>query len=93
MRNARFEWDDRKAAINLRKHRIAFEAACLAFDDANAFDQLDDDEVDEERWLVTGFVRDVLITVCYVDRGTRKRIISARRATQSEREDYNQGAT
>ncbi len=45
---------------------------------------------DEERMLLTGLVGDVLLTVCYVERGRRKRIISARKATKREQDEYNQ---
>jgi uncharacterized DUF497 family protein len=31
-----FEWDDAKAAENLRKHGVDFREAALAFSDANA---------------------------------------------------------
>ena len=29
----RFEWDSKKAASNLRKHRVSFEEAALIFND------------------------------------------------------------
>ena len=41
MRDDEFEWDDRKAAANLAKHRISFEDARLAFDDDNAHERAD----------------------------------------------------
>ena len=44
----------------------------------------------EDRELITGLVGDVLLTVCYVERGHRKRIISARKATHREQIDYNE---
>jgi uncharacterized DUF497 family protein len=39
--------------------------------------------------LIVGLVGDVLLTVCFVQRGRRKRIISARKATYREQNDYN----
>ena len=89
MRDDRFEWDDRKANANVRKHGLSFSDARTAFDDPRYHERLDDDETDEERWLLTSFVDHVLITVCYVERGKRKRIISARRANTNEIESYN----
>ena len=89
MRDAKFEWDDRKAKQNLREHYVSFELARLAFDDPHAIDRLDLDETDEDRFLLTGLVGDILLTVCFTERGKRRRIISARKATQREQEDYN----
>ena len=59
-------------------------------DDPNAIDRLDLDEPDEDRELITGLIGDVLFTVCYVERGYLKRIISARKATNREQIDYNE---
>ena len=93
MRDDDFEWDDRKAKRNDRQHGVTFELARLVFDDPNAIDRLDLDEPDEDRELITGLVGDVLVTVCYVERGHRKRIISARKATNREQIDYNEANT
>lgn len=41
MRDANFEWDDRKAASNLRKHGVAFEHARAVFADPRGFDRPD----------------------------------------------------
>jgi len=90
MRDDEFEWDDRKAKRNERQHGVTFELVRLVFDDPNAIDRLDLDETDEERELITGLVGGVLLTVCFVERGHRKRIISARKATNREQIDYNE---
>jgi hypothetical protein len=93
MRDDQFEWDDRKAARNAREHGVMFELPRLAFADRRAIDRLDLDETDEDRMLLTGLVRDVLIAVCFVERGRRFRIISARKATKREQDDYNSQAS
>ena len=80
----------RKAKRNDREHGVTFELARLVFDDPNATDRLDLDEPDEDRELITGLVGDVLLTVCFVQRDRRKRIISARKATYREQNDYNE---
>ena len=90
MRDDEFEWDDRKAQRNERQHGVTFELARLVFDDPNAIDRLDLDEPGEDRGLITGLVGDVLLTVCFVERGARKRIISARKATNREQIDHNE---
>ena len=89
MRDDDFEWDDGKAACNRRKHAVSFVLARLAFADPRGIDRIDLDEPDEDRMLLTGLAGDVLLTVCFVERGLRKRIISARRATEREKADYN----
>ena len=84
-----FEWDDRKARRNVHAHGVTFELARLVFDDPNAIDWLDLDETEEDRVLIAGLVGDVLLAVCFVLRGGRKRIISARKATFHEQDEYN----
>jgi uncharacterized protein len=93
MRDSQFEWDDRKAATNVKEHHVTFEVARLAFADPRAIDRMDLDESDEDRMLLTGLANDVLIAVCFVERGRRIRIISARRATKREQADYNRQAS
>jgi len=89
MRDDQFEWDGRKAKRSDREHGVTFELAQLVFDDPNAIDRLDLDEPNEDRELITGLVDDVLLTVCFVERGQRKRIISARKATYREQNEYS----
>lgn len=36
-----FEWDEKKAASNFRKHGITFEEATFAFDDPRGYDFAD----------------------------------------------------
>ena len=93
MRDDQFEWDERKAARNAKQHRVTFEAARLACEDPRAIDRLDLDEPDEDRMLLTGLANDRLLTVCFVERGHRIRIISARKATRREQDDYNNQAS
>jgi uncharacterized DUF497 family protein len=76
--NAEFEWDDAKAATNLRKHKISFQVATRVFDDLFALVERNlGREVGEERLLITGMVHGLVIVVVYTERGDRIRIISA----------------
>jgi uncharacterized DUF497 family protein len=43
-----FEWDEAKAAANLSKHKVTFEQARRAFDDAFALGWDDDRHRDDE---------------------------------------------
>ena len=91
MRDDRFEWDDRKAASNLRKHGITFEDARSTFDDMASVDEEDADP-DEGRWKRIGMAAPGLLAVTYTERGSRIRIISARKATRHEQDSYNRQA-
>jgi uncharacterized DUF497 family protein len=85
-----FEWDARKAAVNRRKHGIDFADATAVFEDERALTVPDEiTAVDETRMLTLG--RDALgrvLVVAYSWRSNRIRLISARRATPSERRQY-----
>lgn len=88
----RFEWDEVKAAANLRKHGVAFEEAASVFSDALAYTFDDPDHsVGEQRQLTFGFSQlERLLAVIHTERGRAIRIISARRATRHERGIYEQ---
>jgi uncharacterized protein len=68
MRSDHFEWDDRKAAGNLRKHEISFDLACVVFDDPNGIDDLDETD-DEERTTRIGMAEGRPLFVVYTIRG------------------------
>jgi uncharacterized DUF497 family protein len=83
-----FEWDENKAAANLRKHGIDFADAVGVFDDLLALSMPDEDP-GEERWIGLGSdALGRLLVVVYTFRGERIRVIPARRATRSERGTY-----
>jgi hypothetical protein len=90
---APFEWDARQAGANRRKHGIAFADVVLVFEDEQALSMKDDiGAVDEPHLLALG--RDALgrlVVVAYRRRGERIRIVSARRATATERRQYRGG--
>lgn len=88
-----YEWDEEKATANLRKHEVDFADAVGVFDDPRAL-SMRDTTPHEERFIAVGadFLGRILVVV-YTYRGEWIRIISARRATSSERKTYEQGAT
>lgn len=51
--DSQFEWDPKKAAINLRKHGVAFADAVIALEDELAL-TLDDDHPSEQRYISIG---------------------------------------
>ena len=82
------EWDDNKASLNWKKHKIYFEDAARVFLDDNRIDEFDEEHSDfEERRKVIGMVENILFVV-YTERGEKLRLISARNATRKEKEDY-----
>jgi uncharacterized protein len=88
----RFEWDPVKAASNARKHHVTFEVAKTVFYDDFAVQFFDEEHsVDEDRFLLLGMSSDArLLLVCHCERedGEVIRIISARKATDSEAQHY-----
>lgn len=87
-----FEWDPAKARTNRRKHRVAFEEAATIFGDSLALTFPDPDHSEEEQRFITigtSSAKRVLI-VAHTDRGDAIRIISARKATQRERKQYEE---
>ena len=89
MESDEFEWDDAKADGNLKKHKISFREASRVFQDPLTLVELDlSEDYGEERFLATGLVNELLITVSYTERDERIRIISARKANSRERRAY-----
>ena len=86
----RFEWDPTKAAENIRKHDVSFEEAASVFFDSLSATGRDPDHSRGEKRFVTFGISSAgrLLTVSHTDRGSRIRIISARRATRAERTIY-----
>jgi uncharacterized DUF497 family protein len=93
MRDDEFEWDDAKAAANLARHGVSFEAARRAFDDPHTIGRADSrEDYGEERYILLGMANDRLLHVTYTLREERIRIISVRRAEPHERRRYHEGS-
>jgi len=85
-----FEWDSAKAAENFRKHGVSFELAAKAFRDPFGMEWIDDrEDYGEVRTLLLGMADGSVLTVVYTERGSRIRLISARRATRYEQDRYH----
>jgi uncharacterized DUF497 family protein len=87
-----FEWDRRKAERNLRKHSVSFAEAVTVFADPRELTVFDPDHsIGEERFVSVGrSAFDRLLVVGYTERGSKIRLIFARRATMPERLDYEE---
>ena len=93
MEEIKFEWDENKNDINKKKHRISFEEAKTVFYDENAL-VINDPEYsqEEDRFIILG-VSDktnlLVVCHCYRESDSVIRIISARKATTTETNQYN----
>jgi uncharacterized DUF497 family protein len=87
-----FEWHHAKAEANMRSHGVSFELARTVFKDPFAVERLDDrEDYGEERFIIIGMAEGhLLLLVAYTEPAARIRMISARRATQYEQDDYFQ---
>jgi hypothetical protein len=92
MSRVELEWDDLKAAANRRKHGVTFEEATTVFDDplARIFEDEDSPEGERREILIGRSSESNLLLVCFTERGEAVRMISARRATRQERQDYEE---
>ncbi|HEY5720005.1 MAG TPA: BrnT family toxin [Gammaproteobacteria bacterium] len=93
MAGLRFEWDARKSAANERKHGVSFDEAVTVFADEHARLIADPDHsADEDRFVLLGLsasLRTLVVCHCYRESDEVIRIISARKATRSERTQYS----
>jgi uncharacterized DUF497 family protein len=92
MASLAFEWDSRKASANRKKHGVSFEEASSAFSDEHALVIADPDHSDDEdRFVLLGLssaLRLVVVIHCFRESDDVIRIISARKASRTERSHY-----
>lgn len=88
-----FEWDEKKAKANLKKHRVGFDKATTVFTDPFSITIHDPDHsADEQRYLDIGSSdKGRVLVVIYIERDSNIRIVSCRKATPSERKLYEEG--
>ncbi len=87
-----FEWDEKKAQSNLRKHGISFEEATTAFGDTLSI-TIDDPlhSQNEDRLILIGLSEDLkTLVVVHVEKRDTVRIISARKASKREKQFYEE---
>ena len=87
-----FEWNPLKSRQNVKKHGISFREGLTAFADKFSYTISDPEHfIGEYRFLLLGRGSSGnLLVVSHTERGDRIRIISVRRATRQEREQYMQ---
>jgi uncharacterized DUF497 family protein len=93
MNSIKFEWEASKAASNIQKHGVTFEEARTVFFDERARLINDPDHSEsEDRFILLGFsssLRVIVVCHCYRSEGNVIRIISARKATATEKKAYD----
>lgn len=85
----RFEWDDAKNATNRSKHGISFEEAATIWE-GPVFTGQDETHHLEVREISLGIIGGTtVVCVVHTERNGKTRIISARKATKSERREFD----
>ena len=84
------EFDPAKAAANLKTHGVSFTHAEQALRDPMALTIEDPDATDEDRYITLGMdALGRLLVVVHTPRDERTRLISARKASPREAEQYH----
>jgi uncharacterized DUF497 family protein len=85
-----YQWDVNKARTNLRKHGVSFADAVLVFEDTAAI-TIEDEHIEEERYITIGMdAQSRVLIVVFTWRNNTIRIISARKTTILERQQYEE---
>jgi uncharacterized DUF497 family protein len=88
-----FEWDENKNKSNIQKHKVSFEEAKTVFYDENALVADDPEHSEQEdRFIIFGFssvARVLLVCFCERNQGNVIRIISARKLTKVEANQFS----
>jgi uncharacterized DUF497 family protein len=84
------EFDPKKASANLRKHNVSFAQAEQALYDPLAITSEDTDVTEERRFSTLGAeANGRILVVIHTPRGDNTRLISARKASKGEAEQYH----
>lgn len=88
-----FEWDEVKAKINLKKHKVGFEEGKTIFNDPFLFTFPDKvHSTNEERFINIGIsASGHTLVLVHTERKDKIRIINCRKATAHERRFYEEG--
>ena len=86
----KFEWDKSKQTSNLRKHGIDFSDVSIVFDGSIVTVEDDRSDYGEERFVTFGLLQGHVVAIVHTESEDYIRIISARKATKYEQENYFQ---
>jgi uncharacterized protein len=86
-----YVWDESKRQLNITKHGIDFEDVKTVFDGPMLTKLDTKQDYGEDRWIGVGDMNGIVIVVVVYtenDEEEKTRIISARKATSQERQEY-----
>lgn len=84
----RFEWDEAKRRLNVRRHGIDFVDAVEVFDGITL--TIEDTRFDygETRYVTLGLLKGRVVVITHTEQDDVIRIISVRKATKNEEANY-----
>jgi uncharacterized DUF497 family protein len=83
-----FDWDEAKRKANLQKHGIDFVGIEKVFEGRTITFFDDRFDYGEDRFLTVGLLEGNVVTIAHTESDERIRIISVRRASRNEEENY-----
>ncbi|MCL2230776.1 MAG: BrnT family toxin [Treponema sp.] len=88
--DGRFEWDENKDLLNIKKRGFSFNEILEIFDDPAFLEGYDlGHSNQEDRYYGIGCLNGVLYIIAFYTYRERIRIISARQADNEEQEEYD----
>lgn len=84
----RFEWDEDKRQINLRKHGFDFRDAEKVFVGRTVTIEDTRYEYGEARFITVGLLRDAVVVIVHTEQVNLIRVISMRKANKYEEQSY-----
>ncbi len=86
----KFIWDRRKNEANVKKHELDFADAYMVFESPMLVGLDDREDYGEDRWIGIGLMENRVVVIVYTELEDSIRIISFRKATTNESENYEQ---
>jgi uncharacterized protein len=83
-----FTWDENKRCANLKKHQLDFADAEKVFSGAVRIFEDTRFDYGEQRWVSVGLLDLIVVVIIHTETETEIRIISMRKATNYEKENF-----
>ena len=80
----KFEWDENKRKLNIKKHSIDFEDAKRVFEGISLTFQDNRFDYGQQRFITMGLLYEIVIVIAHTEIDETIRIISMRKATKNE---------
>lgn len=80
----RITWDERKPALNLKRHGLDFADIAEAFEGPTFTFEDDRFAYDEHRFVTLGFLRELVVSIVHTESPVRIHVVSFRKATRHE---------